>query len=119
MALFDGPDTNTSTGRRSVSTVPPQALYVMNSLEVQELATALAQRLLSEAESMEARIDRAHRLCFARPATELELASGAAYVEQYQAELTSSGKSVDQSELTAWASYGRLLLSSNEFIYLD
>jgi hypothetical protein len=119
LALFDGPDTNTSTGRRSVSTVPPQALYLMNSPEVQELATALAQRLVSGAEVTEARIDRAHRLCFGRPATELELASGAAYVRQYQAESASSGTAGDGLTLTAWASYAKLLLSSNEFIYVD
>src|SRR5206468_9455920 len=48
LALFDGPDTNASTERRASSTVPLQALYLMNHPFVREQAEGLARRLLAE-----------------------------------------------------------------------
>ena len=41
LAIFDGPDTNTSTDVRTRSTVPLQALYLMNNPFVQEQAAGL------------------------------------------------------------------------------
>ena len=44
LAIFDGPDTNFSTDARAGSTVPLQALYLMNNPFVQEQAAGLARR---------------------------------------------------------------------------
>ena len=41
LAIFDGPDTNASTDVRARSTVPLQALYLMNNPFVQEQSAAL------------------------------------------------------------------------------
>ena len=46
LAIFDGPDTNMSTEGRPRSTVPLQALYLMNNPFVQEQAAGLARRLI-------------------------------------------------------------------------
>ena len=59
LAIFDGPDTNTSTDVRPRSTVPLQALYLMNNPFVQEQSAALARRLLGEARDIRRRLERA------------------------------------------------------------
>ncbi len=49
LGLFDGPDTNTTTDVRSTSTVPLQALFLMNSDFIRDTAGAFARRLCHEA----------------------------------------------------------------------
>jgi hypothetical protein len=119
LALFDGPDTNASTGRRSVSTVPPQALYLLNSPEMQEIARGLAERAMSAASDSEIRIDTAYQLCFARPGAEAEIRAGQQYLSEYAASASAAGVPADECELLAWTSYARLLMASNEFMHVD
>ena len=47
LGLFDGPDTNTTTDVRSTSTVPLQALFLMNSEFMRDTAAAFAAARLS------------------------------------------------------------------------
>ncbi|HZE98466.1 MAG TPA: PSD1 and planctomycete cytochrome C domain-containing protein [Planctomycetota bacterium] len=109
LALFDGPDTNASTARRDVSTVPTQALYFMNDPFFHARAEAVAKGLL--ALPRERRVEAAHRLCFQRSATASELRSADGFVAACGAEL--------KSETAVWATYVRTLLASNEFLFLD
>jgi hypothetical protein len=111
LALFDGPDTNASTGRRDTSTVPTQALYFLNDPFFHARAEALAKHLLGL--PAEERVDAAHRICFQRPATERERAAAAPFLEAYRAGPPA------QSELSAWSAYARTLLGSNEFLTVD
>ena len=60
LALFDGPDTNTTTPRRTRSTVPLQALFMMNNEFVGRQAQALADRLMATASDAPRRIELAH-----------------------------------------------------------
>jgi hypothetical protein len=119
LGLFDGPDTNTTTGKRASSTVPTQALYLMNSPEVQAMAAGLARRLLSVEGSERERLDLAHRLCYSRPAGEDELERGRAYLARYVEGLAAAGLEADRREEEAWTSYARVLLCSNELFYVD
>jgi hypothetical protein len=119
LALFDGPDTNASTGRRSSSTVPQQALYLMNSEELQQVAAALARQLMNEHDDLRARVDNAHRRCYARRANEQDLGKAADYLAAYTAEAASTAIPEDHRELAAWTSYARILLAANEFLYID
>src|SRR3954454_22161790 len=48
MQAFDGPDAAVSCGRRSVTTVAPQALAMLNDTFVRDRAADLARRLLAE-----------------------------------------------------------------------
>ncbi len=47
LAAFDFPDPNLSSGRRTVSTLSTQALYLMNSPFIIDQSTKLAERLLA------------------------------------------------------------------------
>jgi len=67
LAIFDGPDTNTSTDVRPRSTVPLQALHLMNNPFIQEQSAALARRLLREACDVPRRLERAWELAWGRP----------------------------------------------------
>jgi hypothetical protein len=119
LALFDGPDTNTSTGKRADSLLPLQALYLMNDPFVCEQAEGLARRLLDHAREAEPRIAWAHQVAWGRPATPEETARSAEYVRRYAEELRSIGAPAERVEIEAWTSYARVLLAANEFVFVD
>jgi len=111
LRLFDFPDANITSSKRSETTVPQQQLFVLNSPFMVEQAKAFSARLHKEVpEGNEARIQRAFMLAYGRPVSDVEIEIGLAYL----------GGEVDpQSKLTLWQSYAQVLLGSNEFMYLD
>jgi len=109
-ALFDGPDTNASTASRSASTTPLQALFMMNDPFVHAQAKKLAARLLAEREDDGSRLDRAWQLAFGR-------APSAGERREAEAFLAKVGQKLGRTE--TWESYARVVLRTNEFVYLD
>ena len=108
--LFDAANADASTEKRTVSTVAPQALLMLNNEFVQGRAADLAARLKRDVPGDDAsRIRRAFELLFARAATSEELAV-------CQELLAKSARS-DPSR--AWRDLAHTLLCSNEFIYVD
>jgi hypothetical protein len=119
LGLFDAPDTNTSTDQRTSSTVPPQALFLMNNPFVAEQAEAFARRVTAEAPDPDQWVDRAARLAWSRPATPPERERASSYLDACRARLAEAGVPVERRELEARVSYARVLFCSNEFVYLD
>jgi hypothetical protein len=119
LALFDGPDTNAATTKRSNSTVPLQALFFMNSDFVQEQAAGIAERIRAAADNRRARIEFAHQLTWGRPPTEEEAAVAASYIDEFTAAAAEEGVSEKKREQIAWTSYARILVNANEFLYVD
>lgn len=119
LALFDAPDANTSTAVRAASTVPPQALYMMNNPMVHEVATAFAQRLMQWSADPRERIRRGTELAYGRPATEAEVDQALHYLHIYQRSLLHEEAPGDQIQAKAWTSLARVLLLANEFVYID
>ncbi|HEV3262927.1 MAG TPA: DUF1553 domain-containing protein [Gemmataceae bacterium] len=119
LALFDGPDTNTTTARRRMSTVPLQALFLMNNPFVREQAEGFARRLIGSSSEVRERVRLAHQLAWSRPALSFELEKGVRYVEDYKKKLGEAGAPGERMELEAWTSFARIMLSANEFVYLD
>jgi hypothetical protein len=118
LALFDGPDTNVSTGKRSDALLPLQALYLMNDPSVREQAEGFARILLGHGNPDE-RVDWAHRRAWGRPASTEEIARGRDYVRVYAQELHRTGTPADRVELEAWTSYARVMLTASEFMFVD
>ncbi|HJT77909.1 MAG TPA: PSD1 and planctomycete cytochrome C domain-containing protein, partial [Gemmataceae bacterium] len=118
LGLFDGPDTNTSTAERTSSTVPQQALFLMNSAWMRDKSEAFARRLLAVKEPRR-RVELLHRLAWSRRPRPEEVEKGLWYVAAYERGLTEAGVPAGRRELEAWASYCRVLLCANEFVYLD
>ena len=111
LRLFDFPDANITSSKRSETTVPQQQLFVLNSPFMVEQAKAFSARLhKAEPADNEARIQRAFMLAYGRPAVDVEVEIGLAYL---------SGEVDPKSQLTLWQSYVQVLLGSNEFMYLD
>jgi hypothetical protein len=119
LALFDGPDTNTTTDRRTSSTVPLQALFMMNDPFMTEQAEGFARRLIAASTDPAKRIDMAHQWAWSRPPHSEEMDRSLRYLRQYQEQLAKIGVSSERQELETWTSYARIMLSANEFVYLE
>jgi cytochrome c553 len=115
LALFDGADTNSSTAGRFTTTVPTQALFFLNDPFVHARAESLVRRLapLPEGE----RLNRACQLLFGRPAVSADQHRASRFLQGYRAELGNLSEA--QRDQAAWAALLRVLLSSNEFIYVN
>jgi cytochrome c553 len=100
LLLFDFPDPTVSGDQRSVTNVPLQGLFFLNSDLVRRQAELLANRLGSEGNV--AKINKAYRLLYGREATDAEVRRGLQFLEEAD-----------------WQQYGQVLLSSGEFYYLN
>jgi Protein of unknown function (DUF1553) len=119
LSIFDGADPNTSTPLRSSTITPIQALFMMNSPFVHEQADRLAGRLIATQSESQKRIDMAYQLVLGRlPSTE-ELHRSQAYLQQTEEKLKSIEVPAESRQQKAWASYAGVLLSSNEFIFVE
>ncbi len=74
---FDHPDMNVTAGARHVSTVPTQALTLLNNPFVLAEAELLAARVQKDASDPESQAKLAYRIALARPATAAEIRIGA------------------------------------------
>jgi hypothetical protein len=119
LALFDGPDTNVTTDTRTRSTVPLQALYLMNNPFVSEQAKALAARLLRGSPELRQRVQQGYELTWGRLPVDAEIEAARHYLEHYEQELSQLNAPLATRELEAWTSLARLLLGANEFVYVD
>jgi Protein of unknown function (DUF1553)/Protein of unknown function (DUF1549)/Planctomycete cytochrome C len=108
--LFDAANPDQSVEMRTMSTVAPQALFLLNNPFVREQAGHLAVRLSAEVpDGDEARIDRMYRLVFGRPARPGEFGIAKGF-------LARAGRPGAED---AWADFAHLLFCSNEFAYVD
>lgn len=113
LANHDQADTDSSCPVRYTTTVPTQALGMMNGEFSNEQAKALAARLEKETNGdRTALVRRGILLTAGRPASEAEVKRDLAFIE----ELTSRYKLPPEKAITQ---YALLLLNANEFVYLD
>ena len=109
LSLFDFPDPNITCEQRASTNVPPQKLFFLNSELAGDAARALSARLQAAAPDDPERIDLAYQLLFARPPSAYEKQRGSAF-------LAPAG---NEDPSAAWRQYAQMLLSSNEFSFLD
>ncbi len=120
LALFDAADPNSVSAVRSDTTVPSQALFLLNNPLVRDQALDFADRLLADARVPdEERLRRAHVRALGRPATPAELAEAADFLRRYQEQAGKEGRPAAEARRAAWQSYCQLLFCLNEFLYLD
>jgi hypothetical protein len=104
--LFDAADSTAMVDRRTVSTVAPQALFLLNNPLVLDAARDFARRIQAERPGdARAQIERAYALLFSRPPTTAEVEIGL--------------RVLATGDETAWVAYGQVLLCTNEMIYID
>jgi hypothetical protein len=119
LAIFDGPDTNMSTDVRSHSTVPLQALYLMNNPFVQHQARGFADRLIASASEPGARIKLAFLLAWGREPEPSESSRAISFLEDSLAVLSTIDSRRESIETEAWTRLAKVLLTANEFLYVD
>jgi hypothetical protein len=102
LEAFDLPDSNLSCPKRERSTTAPQALALLNAVEVEEAATAFARGLEERAADPRARVELAYRLALGRAPT-----------------LAEQQACLDFLRDSPLAELCRALFNLNEFVYLD
>lgn len=107
LALFDGADPNASTPLRQTTTVPTQALYFINDSFFHSQAQRLAEVLASLPDDAE-RLEQAHRMVFQREPTPTERDRLQRFLTNYP------GETLDK-----WSAIARVMLASNEFLYVE
>jgi hypothetical protein len=109
LLLFDFPDPNISLDQRSATNVPLQTLFFMNSDLIWADAGLLAARLSNETDDA-ARIQKAYRTVYGRPATGEELRDALKFLAQVEK---------DSGQKPALQQFAQALLSSGEFNYIN
>jgi hypothetical protein len=110
---FDFPTPTATTGRRSVSNVPAQALTMMNNPFVLQQAKVWAERLLADTTATpHDRIGRAYEMSLGRLPTTLETEAATAF-------LASQGKEYSgPNDVRTWADFCHVLLNVKEFVFV-
>jgi hypothetical protein len=104
LALFDFPNPIATSEQRLPTLVPLQKLFFMNSDFVMEQSKALSKKLIESTGDENARISTAYRLIFQREPTAAERKLALDFLHDSH---------------DAWPQYTQVLLSSNEFSYLN
>jgi mono/diheme cytochrome c family protein len=108
----DQADADNSCPVRYTTTVPTQALGMLNGEFTNTAAAAMATRLENEAGDLESRVRKAIRLTTGRVPTDEEVRMDVAFVQELREKAKLSDK-------TAFQQYCLLALNTNEFAYLD
>jgi hypothetical protein len=102
---FDFPDPNATSPKRDQTTVPPQALFLMNHPFVRAAAEAMLGRPdVASLADPDAKVDRLFRLAYGRPPRDEEASLARAFL---------SGRPVP------WVDFCRAILLGNEFVFID
>ena len=119
LAIFDGADPAASTPVRTTSTTPLQALFLLNDKFVHEQSLAFAARIVSAAQTDEARLKFAYQAALGRPVDRNELDRGLAFLIEARQRLRESSTPPEKLEAESWQAMVRVLFRLNEFVYLD
>jgi len=120
LEVFDFAEPSLVTGDRDVTTVPSQALYLMNSEFVQQQAAGLAMRLRDG--SQQGRMVRdAFELVYGREPTVEEMRKTRAFFDRFTTEAWRAKKTESKQGAMglAMVNFCQALLGSAEFRYLD
>ncbi|MDQ3012070.1 MAG: DUF1553 domain-containing protein, partial [Acidobacteriota bacterium] len=113
--LFDFGDATVMSGKRQLTNVATQALFWMNSQFVTDRSQKFAEQLLKDKTPSDTeRVKATYLRILNRAATDDETANALGYVSGFKQKVAG-----DAAELKAWQSLCRVLMASNEFIYVD
>ena len=126
LETFDLPQMNPACQTRSTSNVAQQALYLLNSEMVRELAKQFAKRIMSETRELPVQVERMYLNVYSRRPQqhEVELSVEALTQlknqwEEYNNRLPENERDAVDLELRALTIYGHTLLNSAGFLYVD
>lgn len=109
--VFDVANPNLVTGRRNTSTLPAQALFMLNSPEIHGYASAAAKEFRGDStadQTVAEQVMDAYLMCLGRPPTTVETTAVQRFLNQ----------SADEYE-KAWEAVFQALFASVDFRYID
>jgi hypothetical protein len=122
---FDFASPDTHSPQRFSTTVPQQALFMMNSPFLAEQARRLASRAeLCASDDPRQRVTGLYRFVFGREPSDSELQLALAFLTREAEGAANSGatsRAADEqpAQLTSWQRYVQAVLVSNEFVFVD
>jgi len=115
LAVFDAPTIVFNSVQRPVSTMPLQALALLNSEFAMERARSFAARLARDHVDENTRVQAAYLVAWGRQAYDDELKLATQFLETQTAEYQSQ----PEPRARAWIDFCQMLLASNEFLYVE
>lgn len=112
LASFDAPDTDTGCAVRVSTTVPTQALSMLNGEFINRQAAQLATRLREEKGALSDQVQLGLLLTTARQPDPATVTEDVEFIEEL---ISDEGLSAEE----ALRNYCLVLLNTNEFAYLD
>ena len=118
LALFDAADPNQSVAKRQPTTTPTQALFWMNSPFVHEQAKDFAKRITTVTGDDRAKILWAFETAHGQIPEEADVQEALTFIYAYRKRLAKDSSKNDPDP-QAWSALARVLLTSNQFLYVD
>ncbi|MCH2201739.1 MAG: PSD1 and planctomycete cytochrome C domain-containing protein [Fuerstiella sp.] len=122
MKAFDAPVMVTNCDRRQSSTVATQSLMLMNGGFVLSQAAHMATVATEQVVPLEQRVAKAWQLALCRPPSDVEKEISISFINEQLAAITAEETKLPENvtpDQQAMADLCQVLLTSNEFLYVD
>jgi hypothetical protein len=120
LELFDVPSTAQTCDRRPDSTIPTQALVLMNDEFSEQQAKWFAKRVVAASPpNPKAQVQTALEIALCRKPTASRVAEGVDFLLARQGAYESAGRNADEAQAAALGDLCHVLLNCNEFLYVD
>lgn len=119
LQAFDSPDASAICGRRNITTVPTQALAVLNEPFVRLRAIEFARRIQTEGgDNPTKQVQYSYRLALGRLPSSKELEASLSFLAK---QTTARGVSTpsEEAKSRAFTDFAQVLFGLNEFLYID
>lgn len=116
---FNLPDGASVAGKRDVTTLPTQSLYLLNNTFIVEQSKRFGDLIMSASKDDRNRIQAAYRRAFARDPSGTEMERAHDFIRDADFQLSSSQQDGAPHIRDVWAAFCQALLASNELRYVD
>lgn len=119
LAVFDFAETSLVTGKRDNTTVPSQALYMMNSDQVARASEKFAAQLQATGKTGGAMIELAYQMALSRQPSGTEQQNARAFFKNFTPAIAEDIGNRDRIRAAALTGFCQALFASAEFRYLN
>ena len=113
LKTFDFPEPSNPASSRSITNVPTQSLFLMNSEFIRSNAAALANRITESSSATNVRLQHLWEICLSRQPTETEVAMASAFLQEWP------GAAGARTGTDAWTALCHSIFASAEFRFID
>jgi hypothetical protein len=117
LALFDAADASMVVAERATTSVPAQALFLMNNPFVVQQASDAASKLMKATGTTSERIREAYLTFFGRPPSEMEMKTAETFIAEYAKTMAKEKQPTLRQERLTWTAFCQALFGSAEFLY--